>query len=77
MIIHEGYENLHLIAPVATLGIFDGVHRGHMALLDSLVSRSTIGKGRIRRYYLFSSSQDRYWNKTTGTFLSLQQWTKK
>src|SRR5664279_1552986 len=40
MIIHEGYENLHLIAPVATLGIFDGVHRGHRALLDTLVSRA-------------------------------------
>jgi riboflavin kinase/FMN adenylyltransferase len=45
MIIHEGYENLHLIAPVATLGIFDGVHRGHRALLDTLVSRARSEKG--------------------------------
>jgi riboflavin kinase / FMN adenylyltransferase len=40
MIIHEGYEDLNLKAPVATLGIFDGVHRGHMALLDKLVTRA-------------------------------------
>lgn len=45
MIIHEGYENLDLAAPVATLGIFDGVHRGHRALLDTLVSRAQSGKG--------------------------------
>jgi riboflavin kinase/FMN adenylyltransferase len=45
MIIHEGYENIELIAPVATLGIFDGVHRGHRALLDLVVSRAAEEKG--------------------------------
>jgi riboflavin kinase/FMN adenylyltransferase len=40
MIIHEGYESLSLRSPVVTLGIFDGVHLGHRALLDYLVNRA-------------------------------------
>ena len=40
MIIHEGYENLSLVTPVATLGIFDGVHLGHQTLLDRVVLKA-------------------------------------
>lgn len=45
MLVHDGYEDLNLIAPVATLGIFDGVHQGHKALLDHLVKRAGELKG--------------------------------
>ncbi len=40
MIIHNGYEELKINSPVVTLGIFDGVHRGHRMLLDHLVGRA-------------------------------------
>jgi riboflavin kinase/FMN adenylyltransferase len=40
MIIHEGYGDLDLKHPVVTMGVFDGVHTGHKALIDFLVSRA-------------------------------------
>jgi riboflavin kinase/FMN adenylyltransferase len=45
MQIHKGYENVKLKRPVVTLGIFDGVHLGHKALLGRLVSCAEEVKG--------------------------------
>mgnify|MGYP001236371653 CR=1 FL=1 len=38
MHIHKGYENVNLECQVVTLGIFDGLHLGHKALLDRVVT---------------------------------------
>jgi riboflavin kinase/FMN adenylyltransferase len=53
MKIHEGYNNLNLLNPAVTLGIFDGVHRGHKALIASLISRakSINGESVIMTFY--------------------------
>ncbi|MDR2887675.1 MAG: bifunctional riboflavin kinase/FAD synthetase [Bacteroidales bacterium] len=41
MIIHKGFESVTFRKPVVAMGIFDGVHLGHVALLKHLVDKAT------------------------------------
>lgn len=45
MQVHYGYNDLHLRNPVVTLGIFDGVHLGHKAVISQLIRRAGEIKG--------------------------------
>ncbi|HOF20788.1 MAG TPA: bifunctional riboflavin kinase/FAD synthetase [Bacteroidales bacterium] len=45
MEIHYSHENLQIADPFVTIGIFDGVHTGHMAIINRLVSYSRECRG--------------------------------
>lgn len=53
MKIHRGYDDLKFRRPVVTMGIFDGVHLGHKALISTLIQRAdeVVGESVVITFY--------------------------
>lgn len=45
MQIHYGADNIHIINPVVTIGSFDGVHKGHVQVIEGLKKCASKLKG--------------------------------
>lgn len=45
MQVHYGLENLHIVNPVVTIGSFDGVHKGHLQVIQGLKKIAALLEG--------------------------------
>ena len=61
MIIHKGYNGISFRNPVITMGIFDGVHRGHIATLNYLIEKAKQSNGEsVVITIIYPQTQDRH-----------------
>lgn len=76
MIIHSEYEGFKPVRPVVTVGVFDGVHRGHRVLIEKLVSKAAAIQGESV-IVTFSSHPRFVLGKDTGIQQFLTTFTEK